>query len=137
MNQGDLGPMELIRQRHKNDCGIACAAMLAGVSYEEASDAAAPYGKRRGRTAETTMYLILRNLGLKVRLPMIAGPANGSNALLKCNCSTRRIAGVKRWHWCVWSAAEQKILDPSGDGKVRPVLSHMPATPRNSAPSLR
>ena len=57
--------MELVRQRYKSDCGIACAAMLAGVSYEEASDAAAPLGKRRGKTNETTMYLILRNLGLK------------------------------------------------------------------------
>lgn len=120
--------MELIRQRHKNDCGIACAAMLAGVSYEVASDAAAPLGKRRSRTADTTMYLILRNLGIKGKLPMIPGPANGSNALLKCNRGERRIAGVKGWHWCVWSAAEQKILDPLDDGKKRPVLSHMPVS---------
>ncbi len=123
--------VELIRQRHKSDCGIACAAMLAGVSYEEASDAAAPLGKRRGRTAETTMYLILRNLGLKGTLPMIPGCANGTNALLKCNRAERRRAGVKTWHWCVWSAAEQKIFYPLEDGKSRPILSHMPVQPIN------
>ena len=118
--------MELVRQRHKSDCGIACAAMLAGVSYDEASDAAAPLGKRRGKTNETTMYLILRNLGLKGKLPLIAGRPNGQDALVKCNSGTRRRAGVKGWHWCVWSAAEQRILDPLDDGKVRPILSHMP-----------
>lgn len=121
--------MKLVKQRWKSDCGIACAAMLAGVSYEEASDAAAPLGKRRGKTSETTMYLILRNLGLKAKLPMVSGAANGTNALLKCNRTERRVAGVKGWHWCVWFAAEQKILDPLDDGKCRPVLAHMVALP--------
>lgn len=118
--------MELIRQRYRSDCGIACAAMLAGVSYEEASDAAAPLGKRRGQTNETTMSLILQHLGFEAKIPMIPGPANGTNALLKCNRGERRRAGVKTWHWCVWSSAEQKILDPLDDGKSRPILSHMP-----------
>lgn len=121
--------MKLVHQRHRNDCGIACAAMLAGVSYEEASNAAAPLGKRRGLTNETAMYLILRNLGLKGKLPLVPGRANGQDAILKCNRGTQRRAGVKRWHWCVWSATDQKILDPLDDGKVRPVLSHMPVRP--------
>lgn len=122
--------MNLVKQCRKSDCGIACAAMLAGVSYEEASAAAALFGKRRGPTNETTMYLILRNLGLKVKLPMVAGAANGTNALLKCNRTERRLAGVKRWHWCVWFAAEQRVLDPLDDGKRRPILAHMVAHTR-------
>lgn len=33
--------MKLVKQRWKSDCGIVCAVMLAGVSYEEASQAGA------------------------------------------------------------------------------------------------
>lgn len=122
--------MEMIRQRYKSDCGVACAAMLAGVTYEEASAAFAPLGKRRGCTNETTMYLALRELGVKGKLPMASGKPNGQNALLKCNRTEHRRAGVKRWHWCVWDAAEQRILDPLDDGKSRPILAHMPTHPK-------
>jgi hypothetical protein len=72
------------------------------------------------------MYLALRKLGLKVKLPLVGGSPNGQDALLKCNRTTQRRAGVKQWHWCVWSAAEQRVLDPLDDGKSRPILAHMP-----------
>lgn len=122
-----VAPLQLIKQRHRTDCGIACVAMLARVSYEEA-EAAFQFGPRtKSRiTNITAIYRALRKLGLSVKLPMVGGAPNGIDALLKCNRSPVRRAGVKRWHWAVYSAADGAVLDPLADGKVRPILSHMP-----------
>lgn len=121
--------MELIWQRTKTDCGVACVAMVAGVTYEEAEAAFDfPKRQRHRRTDMWDVYRALRKLGKKPEKRLVPGPANGTNAVLKCNRGRRRtVVNVRRWHWCVWDSAQQRVLDPAGNGGVpRPVLSHMP-----------
>lgn len=54
--------MRLIRQRRKNDCGVACVAMLAGVSYARAL-AVAPYYPKDGLTVGVLMKMLKKLTG--------------------------------------------------------------------------
>ncbi len=104
--------MRTVMQRFEADCGVACVAMLAGVSYEEARAAVYPDGKMR-LTSSGKLRAALTKLGrppvegnmkAKGRMTLKCLP---SDALLKVqptSCSTK--------HWVVWDHAEQVKRDP-------------------------
>jgi hypothetical protein len=104
--------MRRIQQRNESDCGVACVAMLADVSYEKAY--AAVYGNgRRGLTSSGKLAAALRKLGRpplarrmvpKRRTTLASLP---HDALLKVQpsaCSTK--------HWIIWDHKRQIKLDP-------------------------
>jgi len=101
-----------IAQRNRTDCGIACVAMLARVSYEDAKAAfrSSEYGKPINAKA---CIRALRRLGVKILSDRFKplGPDNVEtlkhNALLKANM--RR----KNWHWVVFDASKKVIIDPA------------------------
>ena len=61
--------MRLVRQQWANDCGLAVAAMLAGVSYREADRADPKMNWDRGMSVEE-LRECLRALGLETRVSM-------------------------------------------------------------------
>lgn len=109
--------MEFVRQRDRMDCGVACTAMLCGVSYEEAWKQFAwkPSQYTHGLTtkdireaAERLGYITIGGVGGRL-LP--CGPtrweAIPSRSLVKIPHPTR--PGV--WHWVVWH--RRKVYDPA------------------------
>ena len=90
------------------DCGVACVAMLAGCSYEQAFTALGFEGhQRQFYTRHRHLMRALEVLGCVVQRKkfvtwyQISGPA-----IVAVN-HTRR---GKYWHWVVW--ADYTILDP-------------------------
>jgi len=104
--------MRRIQQRTESDCGVACVAMLACVSYEDAYKAV--YGEgRKGLTSAGKLSAALSRLGRRpvkgrmVSKRMTALRSLPHDALLKVQpltCSTK--------HWVVWDKKRQMKLDP-------------------------
>jgi ABC-type bacteriocin/lantibiotic exporter with double-glycine peptidase domain len=102
--------MKLLRQKRDDDCGIACVAMLAGVTYERAKSKI--FGDRDIELTQAPMLRdALRELGRKPARGVV--PLRGRDyrtlehpALLKVN---PRKGGME-WHWVVWTGS--RILDP-------------------------
>jgi hypothetical protein len=104
--------MRRVQQKNESDCGVACVAMLARVSYDEAYTAV--YGEgRKGLTSSGKLRATLTKLGR----PPVEGRmvSKGTrtlsslphDALLKVQplkCSTK--------HWVVWEKKRQMKLDP-------------------------
>jgi ABC-type bacteriocin/lantibiotic exporter with double-glycine peptidase domain len=124
--------MKLILQQHANDCGVACIAMLiqryAGCPAKSAYDAARAvmFGLRN---CDYTTTRQLKNALLKLDVPVGRQTVPIKNksqidislefdAILKTE--ERKDA---TWHWMVWDAKNQKILDPLGR-KNRRRISH-------------
>ena len=96
------------RANGRADCGVACVAMLAGCSYEQALTALGFEGQQRQfYTRHRHLMNALSMLGCVVQRKkfvtwyQIAGPA-----IVAVN-HTRR---GKYWHWVVW--VDYTILDP-------------------------
>jgi len=106
--------MKTVKQRGTRDCGAACIAMLASVSYERGFGAL--YGHKEPYATKTEhIRKALRKLGFRtsrkrvslfgrrhseVRLPF--------NALIYCNYRT----AADEAHWIVWDARARKFRDP-------------------------
>jgi len=103
--------MRYTKQKTKTDCGVACVAMLAGVSWAKARDAL-NFEKHETdfRTNKDSMSTALRRLGVITaeRLVVCKNPERlQMDALLRTN-----LLANGNWHWAVWDAKKQKILDP-------------------------
>src|SRR5260221_11505560 len=103
--------MRLVRQKTTTDCGIACFASLAGISYTQAQRAV--FGeKHKGPSYTYTdqMRKALKDFGviLAHRLVRCPRPARlTQDALIRTNKLSNGM-----WHWVVWDARRRKILDP-------------------------
>jgi hypothetical protein len=103
--------MRQIKQQDDWGCGVACVAMLAGVSYRDAK--VVVHGKR-GVVGTWTGDLIaaLEHFDLNVGARLIPLRTRDYrqlrvNAVLKAN--------VKKdgsWHWVVWDSDRRAIRDP-------------------------
>jgi ABC-type bacteriocin/lantibiotic exporter with double-glycine peptidase domain len=102
-----------IVQTDNTGCGIACLAMLAGVSYAEARRAV--FGRYHPGDCSTSTGELrrgLRKLGIRAGKRLI--PLRGrrlrsleTDAILKVNLG---LDGY--WHWVVWDAGRQVLRDP-------------------------
>ena len=103
--------MRTVRQRGESDCGIACLAMLAGISWVEARKELFGSQARRGfRTNKDEMRAALRRLGIitSKKLQVCKDPRRLTrDALLRTN-----LLADGNWHWAVWDAKRRRILDP-------------------------
>jgi hypothetical protein len=103
--------VKYIRQKAQTDCGIACLAMLAGVSYPKAK--ALLFGPSHNATCYTTkdeMRDALRYFGVITSKRLVRCKRLdrlGRDALLRTN-----VLNNGNWHWVVWDAAQGRILDP-------------------------
>lgn len=100
--------MRVVRQRGRHDCGVACVAMLAGVSYGRALEAVA--GSRTRGTTTKQLVAALRALGMetdgnRLRVMGTADIVKSRNRMLV----KLSLEGTTNWHWLVW--------DPGGIGR--------------------
>jgi len=104
--------MRYVRQRTDTECGIACIAMLADVSYEDARQALfGPKHKGKGRTQKDQMRKALTGFGVITTKRLIRcarQPTLKRDALVRANVAPKS----GNWHWAVWDARRQRFLDP-------------------------
>ena len=113
-----------IHQEHEIGCGIACVAMLGGVTYEEARQILFPKSGVR-LTSSGKLFTALKRFGRK--------PAGDRMISLKFidfdHLTHVCLVGAlldKEKHWVVWDSAARKIRDPyRGDYQLR-VVKYMP-----------
>lgn len=104
--------MKLVEQRQRNDCGVACVAMVANVSYKKAF-VALGFNKntRKFGTNKHNLRTALYALGLDTYPKMRRVPKDittiTNKAILRCN----QYRG-KDWHWKVYDPKNKTILDP-------------------------
>lgn len=104
--------MRRVEQRTESDCGVACVAMLAKVSYEDAYEAV--YGSgRKGLTSTNKLRAALVKLGRapaegrmvsKRRTTLASLPHDALLKVQPLTCSTK--------HWVVWDKKRKLKLDP-------------------------
>lgn len=112
--------MKRIAQNDENGCGIACVAMIADVSYEEAQRIVFP----KGRVTLTThkhlrSALFHYGITLQTRRSLVGVRFNDlqRDGLVWTKIEWR---GRKWLHWMVWDASSQALIDPyHGDVRLR------------------
>jgi hypothetical protein len=105
--------MKRVAQKDEQGCGVACVAMLAHVSYDEARERMFP-GKKGGLTTDEMIRRALRYYGIGLgRRFSLRGKGYSDlqkDGLLRSSISWN---DAKWFHWMVWDARSQAILDPS------------------------
>ena len=118
--------MKRVSQEHHNGCGIACVAMIAGVTYGEAQTAI--FGKRRVRVKRTRarhLQKAFRKLGIdSSKLIELSQHLNYKNLKRDAILKVKSLRSKGRmWHWIVWDAKREAFIDPvkrKRDRYVRP-----------------
>lgn len=121
--------MKHIYQKNGTDCGVACVAMVAKVSYKTAYRACG-FSKRDKKQLTSTKQLraALQRLGVKTypRLrPFRKKQPNDleHNAILKVDHIGRM------WHWVAYDAKKQIIFDPAKDNILKNIHSYLEVLP--------
>ncbi|MBF0860371.1 hypothetical protein HKD24_14390 [Gluconobacter sp. LMG 31484] len=103
--------MKLIKQKTETDCGVACVAMLAGVSWAKARDALNfKKSDKKFYTDKDSVRNALTRLGVITEKNFVVckyPERLTKDALLRTN-----LLANGNWHWAVWDAKRQEILDP-------------------------
>jgi hypothetical protein len=127
--------MEPIIQQDPTGCGIACVAMLAGVSYAIVKTVAETHGIRIDNPAlwsdPAQVRSLLRHYGIlaAAETPFTGWEQLPETALLATKWQLHQ--GIPHWHWSVFtrSAGQPLVLDPKADlkqhrrrdfGRIRP-----------------
>lgn len=106
-----------MRQLRRDDCGVACVAMVAGISYGAALEAFSFTGESYHTSADD-LVRALSLLGIRAGPKLMSLPGTGRRwmeevrvlskpAILK---SPTRRDGT--WHWRVYDPSRKIILDP-------------------------
>ena len=109
--------MRRVKQRSYDagDCGIACAAMVAGCTYKEAHEQARKLGLLRGKfyyTSHADVVNLLKELGVRCSRERFRTMRTVlTPAIVKVNPRGRH------WHWVVLTsrAGRPVLLDPNPD----------------------
>lgn len=127
--------MRLVLQRHSCDCGVACVAMICGVSYERALAAFPDAIQRRmvpGRkTGTSTVELSDACERLGVRLGRRARPLRKRDL---ASLSGPMILVVRlgsqpsshNWHWVAYDGDRKRLFDPAAAIEHYVVESYVP-----------
>lgn len=108
--------MPFVRQRNNKDCGVACLAMLCGVTYEEA-ERAIPWRREGNLAGTTTKQLRIGAIKLGVLTESTPQhrlkPLRGDKWADIPDNSLVKIPHPKGhgWHWVAWRKG--KIYDPA------------------------
>ena len=129
---GGLG-MRRVSQLHPDGCGVACVAMIVGVSFNEARRCM--FGHQEITTTRTRdIRKALREFGIASSRLVRSTPRTRyfrnleQDAILKT-----RSRSDNDWHWIVWDGKHKKLLDPEknkDDRYVRPPVTSFIAVRR-------
>src|SRR5438270_5264491 len=106
--------MQFIKQHTQSDCGVACVAMLAGVSYEKANKALFPKTSPR-ITSSGKLAKALRTLGRKPLVDRMISLKRIDFNDLRHDALIGVVMDGSCKHWVVWDANKRRILDPYTD----------------------
>ena len=112
-------------QKHDDGCGIACVAMLAGVSYDAAC--LTIFGDYQGdATSLDDLRWALMSYGFRVPRRMIPFWEHQHTQLKQHALLALDPGPDGMWHWAVWDATHRRILDPLKRPPRRPtVVGHV------------
>lgn len=116
-----LWPLRRVFQQHDDGCGIACLAMLAGLSYQQACLAIFDDGQGDATSLDDLRWALMAH-GFRVpkrMTPFWEGwyTRLDQHALLAVNPAPDGM-----WHWAVWDADSRRILDPLRWPARKPVI---------------
>lgn len=98
-----------VRQRKKSDCGVACVAMVAGVSYRKAFDAFGfDAGQNTFYTSHKKLEEALGKLGCAVQREMFT---SWDTILGSAILAVNRRCNRRNFHWIVFNG--KVVLDPN------------------------
>jgi len=112
--------MKRVAQRDKNGCGVACVAMIAGISYAEACELMFP-GRKGTYTRAKGLRIALEHYGVTLgrRMPLKTASILDlkDDGIILAHTES---VSEDRWtasHWIVWDSESQSSLDPwAGSG---------------------
>ena len=108
-------------QKHDDGCGIACLAMLAGVSYGEACDTI--FGDSQGdSTSLEDLRWALKYYGLSTPERMTPFWEADYTQLRQHALLALDPAPNGQWHWAVWDALRKRIVDPLKRPSKHPIV---------------
>ncbi len=105
-----------VTQTHKTGCGVACIAMIFGISYDEAMKIVHPK-RKLGKKPYTSIQTIVDVLTVnKIKYKVQLSDGHSLNIKNPCILGVRwnnddgKLIIPKGWHWVVLN---KKILDPA------------------------
>ena len=103
--------MKRIKQRHRTSCGVACFAMVTGISYNKSIKKVFP--RRKPYSLLTTNALKLIKALFKIGLEVNYYDNDNHNIYDLKNKTILIIKGKKGYgHAIVWDPVSKRILDP-------------------------
>ncbi|MDD4913360.1 MAG: hypothetical protein PHP57_13795 [Sideroxydans sp.] len=97
-----------IRQRYKSDCGVACVAMVANVTYRRAFEVFGFDDVKSFYTSHNNLEAALIELGCQVqRKKFVTWDEVAGSAIIPVNHRRKR----QNFHWVVFD--RQAVLDPN------------------------
>jgi hypothetical protein len=116
-----LWPIRRVFQVHDDGCGIACVAMLAGISYRDAC--LEIFGDYQGdATSLEDLRWALMACGFRVPKRMTPFWERQHTQLKQHALLALNPGPDGMWHWAVWDAAQHRILDPLKRPLRRPTI---------------
>ena len=104
--------MRRVAQLDENGCGMACVAMLAGVSYRAACAIMSPR-KRGTYTSHAQLRRALKHYGIRLGERVSLSGKQFNELEVDGILSARIFWKGDDWsHWIVWEAKRQALLDP-------------------------
>lgn len=116
--------MRHVPQLRQDDCGVACVAMLASVSYDTALGVFRFRPRQSRRTTSRQIIDAMRALGFDAVEPHPQGGWSVRDRLLPLNNREPPLNAIiketpfgfnagRRFHWCVYDRASGDIWDPA------------------------
>ncbi len=114
-------PIKRVVQKHDDGCGMACVAMLAGVSYWVACETI--FGSHQSdATSLADVRCALMDFG--VQTPEHMTPFWDADYTQLRNHALLALDPRPngQWHWAVWDAMRRRIVDPLKTPSKQPVV---------------
>jgi uncharacterized protein (UPF0128 family) len=110
--------MRTVYQLDDVGCGIACVAMICGVTYKKARQVL--FGKSTvKRTSSGKLFKAIQTLGRKPTAQRMRSLKDINLGDLAYDCLVGCTLNGDR-HWVVWDATKRKVRDPyKGGGKLK------------------
>ena len=99
--------IEFIEQRKKNDCGVACVAMLVGHLYSEIIVLFPKLKRTKGGLFPDELFEIFEDLNFSYKENNVL-PKKG-RALVAISWNDKTLSG----HYVVWDSVRKQFLDPT------------------------
>jgi len=110
----DGEPMRLTKRKNQTACGVACLAMLAGVSCADVERVL--FGKNHNGTRlpdQIMMIKALKRFGILTTKHLTRSSKNQTRINLRQDALIRtNVLANGNWHWAVWDSGQQNLLAP-------------------------